>query len=593
MLKRTLSLILSLLLAFCIGCNKDTGTPAKSPTQTAFDKFTDEIFTETVSDNTINLHFTLAYPENYSLSGTPATLGEFGYDYMSEEISHINALYKRLCEFPYDELTAKQQLTYDILKDSLQSEIDAGKYILFNEALSPLTGYQAQLPVLLANYTFRCKEDVENYLALLANFDEYFNKIMEFEKLKSENGYFMPDFMAHKVISQCMVFIEDIEKNYLIETFDSAVEELDFLSKSEKDAFRAKNIEYIKSDVVAGYESIINGLTALLGSGKNDAGLYYHIDGTDYYSHLVRCQTGSSKSVSSLKALTADYIEESLQKIYSLMINDASLVDELDNFSFKVTEPNEILNFLKESINTDFPALSDAAGNSSSGGCYCKILSVHKSLEQYLSPAFFIVPPVDDSFNNVIYINNYYSNVNLFTTLAHEGYPGHLYQHVYAAQKSLPLIRNMLNYPGYIEGWATYAEYYSYYISGLSEKLADVLVLNDSATLGIYAYLDMAIHYDGWEYEDVCEYLSIFGLNDKELALDIYETIIENPAEYLSYFIGYMEIMELKEEAMEMLGDAFTPKKFHTFLLDIGPAPYDIISEYMKAAFTQSESVTE
>lgn len=585
MLKRMLSLILSLLLIMCTACQKDGATPKQTPTQAAFDEFTEDIFIETVSDNTINLHFTLAYPQNHGLADAAATLGDFGYDYMTAEADHIKELYDRLNEFSYDELTNEQQLTYDILNDALQSEIDAGRFIMYTEALSPLTGYQAQLPILLANYTFRCKKDVEDYLALLENFDEYFTKIIEFEKLKSEKGYFMPDFMAHEVISQCMVFIEDIEKNYLIETFDSTVEGLEFLSEAEKEAFRDQNIEYVTNDVVNGYEIIINGLNSLLGTGANDAGLYYYTEGADYYAHLVRCATGSSKSVDTLQTLTAEYIEDSLQEIYSLMINDASLVDELDTFSFTVTEPDEILDFLEKSISEDFPALPDTT---------CKVFSIHESLEQYLSPAFFIVPPVDDTFNNVIYINNYYSNnANLFTTLAHEGYPGHLYQNVYAAHKSMPLVRNMLNYPGYTEGWATYAEYYSYYISGLSEKLADVLVLNDSATLGIYAYLDMAIHDDGWEYEDVCEYLSIFGLNDAEVALEIYETIIENPAEYLSYFIGYMEIMELKEEAEEMLGEDFSLKKFHTFLLDIGPAPYYIISEYMEKAFAPANTVKD
>ncbi len=584
MLKRTLLFVLSVLLILCIGCSEDTDTPKKTPTQTAFDEFTEDIFLETVTDNTINLHFTLAYPENYDLENAAATLGDFGYDYMMEEISRMEALAKKLKDFPYDELTAEQQLTYNILEDALESELIGSDYIYYTEALSPLTGYQAQLPILLANYTFRCKEDVENYLALLENFDEYFAKIIEFETLKSEKGYFMPDFMATDVILQCETFIENIEDNYLIETFNSAVSELTFLTETQKDSYCEKNIYHVQNDIASAYQIIIDGLTALLGTGTNDAGLYYYLDGHDYYSYLVRNATGSDKSVDTLQALTAEYIEDSLQDIYSLMINDAALVDELENFNFPVTDPADILEYLKEAISKDFPALPDTA---------CRVLSVHESMEENLSPAFFLVPPIDDTYNNVIYINNYYSNSNLFTTLAHEGYPGHLYQNVYAAHKNMPLVRNMLNYPGYTEGWATYAEYYSYYISGLSKNIANVLVLNDSATLGIYAYLDMAIHNDGWLYEDVCEYLEIFGLNDAEIALEIYEMIIENPAEYLSYFIGFLEIMELKEKAEEMLGDEFTLKKFHTFLLDIGPAPYDIIEEYMEKSFAEQTAIEE
>ncbi len=584
MLKRTLLLILSLLIISCTACEKGEAGPKKTPIQTAFDEFTESVFYENIASNTINLHYTLAYPENYDLEDATATLGDFGYDYMIEEASHMEVLAKKLKDFSYDELTAKQQLTYDILEDALKSELIGSDYIYYTEALSPLTGYQAQLPILLANYTFRCKEDVENYLALLENFDEYFTKIIEFETLKSEKGYFMPDFMATDVILQCETFIENIENNYLIETFNSTVNELTFLTEAEKDSYCEKNVYHVENDVASAYQIIIDGLTALLGTGTNDAGLYYYVDGHDYYSYLVRNATGSDKSVDTLQILTAEYVEDSLQDIYSLMISDATLVDELSEFTFSVNEPTEILEYLKEAINEDFPALPDTT---------CRVLSVHESMEENLSPAFFLVPPIDDTYNNIIYINNYYSNSNLFTTLAHEGYPGHLYQNVYAAHKSLPLVRNMLNYPGYTEGWATYAEYYSYYLCGLSDNLARVLVLNDSATLGIYAYLDMAIHNDGWLYEDVCEYLEIFGLNDAEIALEIYETIIENPAEYLSYFIGFLEIMELKEKATEMLGDEFTLKKFHTFLLDIGPAPYDIIEEYMEKSFAEQTAIKE
>ena len=578
MLKRTLLLIVSLLIISCTACEKGKPDSQKTPIQAAFDEFTESVFYENITSNTINLHYTLAYPENYDLENKTATLGDFGYDYMLEEASHIETLAKKLKDFPYDELTAEQQLTYDILEDALKSELTCLDYIYYTEALSPLTGYQAQLPILLANYTFRCKEDVDNYLALLENFDEYFAKIIEFEALKSEKGYFMPDFMATDVIAQCEAFIKNIENNYLIETFNSAVNELSFLTEAEKNSYREKNVFHVANDVASAYRIIIDGLSSLSGTGTNDAGLYYYVDGNDYYSYLVRSATGSDKSVDALQVLTAEYIEDSLQDIYSLMISDATLVDELSEFTFSVSEPTEILEYLKKAINEDFPTLPDTT---------CRVLSVHESMEENLSPAFFLVPPIDDTYNNVIYINNYYSNSNLFTTLAHEGYPGHLYQNVYAAHKSLPLVRNMLNYPGYTEGWATYAEYYSYYLCGFSDNLARVLVLNDSATLGIYAYLDMAIHDDGWLYEDVCEYLKIFGLNDAEIALEIYEMIIENPAEYLSYFIGFLEITQLKEKAVQMLGDEFTLKKFHTFLLDIGPAPYDIIEKYMEKSFTK------
>lgn len=573
MIKRTLLLILLSISLILGGCSGNGAQTEQEKTQSAFDEFTDSVFLDTVTSNTINLHFTLAYPEKYDIADTNVTLGDYGYDFFMEEYANTEKILNSLLEFDYDLLTSSQQLTYDILEDALDSSLEGKNYIYFMEALSPLTGYQAQLPVLLANYTFRNKSDIENYLLLLADFDEFFTKIMEFENLKSDNGYFMPDFMAKDVITQCETFIDDIENNYLIETFNNTMSETDWLSEREKTLYTEKNLQYIKEDVVNAYRIIINGLTELLGTSSNDAGLCYYSDGKAYYAYLVRNATGSAKSVKNLQTLTEEYIQNSLQEIYSLMLADPTLIDKLEAFSFSCTEPEEILEHLKLKITSDFPALADTS---------CEIHTIHKSLEDFLSPAFFIVPPIDDTLNNVIYINNRYSNMNLFTTLAHEGYPGHLYQNVYTASLGLPAVRNMLSYPGYTEGWATYAEYYSYGLDNLEENIARTLALNDSATLGLYARLDMGIHYDGWLYEDTLEYLKIFGFTNAELVRDIYETILQNPAEYLSYFIGYLEILELKESAKKELGDSFNIKEFHTFLLETGPAPFDIIADYME-----------
>lgn len=583
MLKRTLLiLLLSISLLFC-SCGNDAAKSPENSACAAFDELTETIFRDIVSSNTINLHFTIAHPENYGITDREVTLGNYGSDFFTSECKKAEDWMDALYKIDYNLLSPKQQLTYDILEDALDSETAAGEYMYFFEDLSPLTGYQAQLPILMANYTFRNKSDIETYLLLLAEFDDFFTVIMDFQKTKSEQGYFMPDFMADDVIEQCESFTENPENNWLVETFNSRIGEADWLTESEKSKYCEENLKLVTEDITKAYGIIIDGLKSLKGTATNEAGLCYYPDGKEYYAHLVRSATGSAKTVKELQTLTETYIKDSLQEIYSNMINDPGLVDSLDTFTFSCSEPSKILEHLKLNIASDFPALPETS---------CEICTVHESLEDSLSPAFFIVPPIDAARDNVIYINNHYSNSNLFTTLAHEGYPGHLYQNVYAASLNLPAIRNLLSYPGYTEGWATYVEYYSYKLDNIEENVAQTLALNDSATLGLYAYLDMGIHYDGWLYEDVLEYLKVFGFTSEEIARDIYEAILENPANYLSYFIGYLEITELKKTASEKLGENFDLKKFHTFLLDMGPAPYDIIADYMEIWLAETSAPT-
>ena len=255
------------------------------------------------------------------------------------------------------------------------------------------------------------------------------------------------------------------------------------------------------------------------------------------------------------------------------MTLNPNVINEWDTYRFCETEPEKILQDLKQKVMEDFPTLS--------GEINCEVKMVHSSMEEHMSPAFYLTPAIDDVGNNMVYINQALMNHNLYTTLAHEGYPGHLLQNVYTASGEYPLIRNMFSFPGYSEGWATYAEYYAYGIGGLDEELAEVLVLNNLATLGIHAYVDMAIHYLGWNYEDIAQYLATYGLIGEDVQ-HMYETIVAEPANYLSYFVGYLEISNLQEVAKESWGENYSLKKFHEAVLKLGPAPFELLEKAIK-----------
>jgi uncharacterized protein (DUF885 family) len=194
----------------------------------------------------------------------------------------------------------------------------------------------------------------------------------------------------------------------------------------------------------------------------------------------------------------------------------------------------------------------------------------------------YLVPPIDSYQNNNIYINgnNKKTLSMIYTTVAHEGYPGHLYQCVYFRNQKPAPIRNILNFIGYDEGWATYVEMYSYHLAGIDENLADFLEINNMVILCMYARADIGIHYQGWTKDEVVEYIKQY-LGDEKIAGSIYDTLLEEPVIYLPYAIGYLEIMELRKKAELELGNQFVAKDFHKFLLNIGPAQFNIIEEHM------------
>ena len=204
-------------------------------------------------------------------------------------------------------------------------------------------------------------------------------------------------------------------------------------------------------------------------------------------------------------------------------------------------------------------------------------------MEEYLSPAFYMIPAIDNAKENVIYLNPGHmpDDLSLFTTLAHEGYPGHLYQTVYFNAAQPDPIRSLLNFGGYTEGWATYSEMLSYYFAPIEKEQATLMQRNNSVLLGLYALADMGIHYDGWTLLDTVSFFRSYGITDTEAIEEIYDLILSDPANYLKYYIGYVEFLELKKEAIEKWGKDFSQERFHQAVLDVGPAPFELVREYI------------
>ncbi len=544
-----------------------------------FDDYTQELFQEDVVQNTINLHYTLANPENYGITDYEVTLGSVSLADMEEGYAELEDMKKNLEGFRRFGLTKDQQLTYDILLDYVQTELSVKDLPLYAEVLGPISGYQSQLPVILAEYTFRRERDIEDYLTLVSGIDEMAEELIEFEREKAQAGLFMSDYAADTIISQCEEFIANPEENYMIEIFDDKVAAFEGLTDQEKQAYSDKNRAIITTEVVDGYRTLIDGLKELKGSGTNDLGLCYYEDGTRYYEYLVRSGTGTDTSVKQLMRKTEYFLEEFIYSLQTLVQENPEAYDEFLDYEFPVMEPEEILEDLREKSADYFPEPPQVNYT---------IKYVHPSMEEHSSPAFYLTTPVDDLQNNLIYINNRQASsaesdgAEFYAMLAHEGYPGHLYQNIYTGSSDLPLVRSLLSYSGYAEGWATYVEHsYAFHLSGMSDTLAQLFAGNSAATLALHAYIDMGIHYEGWNQEDVVDFLAGYGISDRNAAEEIFKLVVEEPANYLNYFIGYLEFLDLRRAAEKELGEDFDVKEFHGFLLETGPAPFYIIEDYM------------
>ncbi|MBS6116677.1 MAG: DUF885 domain-containing protein [Clostridiales bacterium] len=526
-----------------------------------FEKFTEELFEKEVSGSALTFHYSVAHPEKAGLKRPEPTLGTVNTD-MEKTYALCREYEDTLRSFAYSRLSRENQITLDMLLLYFHTQASLGDNYLLEEMLSPSLGIQAQLPVLLAEYAFYEDRDVSDYLNLLSSIEPYFESILSFQRKKSEAGYFMSDATLERICSQCESFIKNPAPNYMLEIFDTKLAQ--YGKFSEKDQ-----------------EKLIQGLQELKGTGKNSQGLAHFPGGQDYYTYLLKSQVGTYVPVEKIRQRLTEQLLSDTKTIQLMLKEQPSLASKfMENTIFPDMKPQEMMETLEGQIQKDFPELSDIS---------YEIRYVHKSLEEYLSPAFYLTPPVDTKSPNVIYINNAGNSqrLDLFTTLSHEGFPGHLYQTMFFAEENKNPIRSLIESGGYIEGWATYVEPFAYgYSASLIEDdaakdIGTIAWLNRSVNLNICCLMDIGIHYYGWSREQAASFLRVFGISPKTAA-EVYQYVVETPANYLKYYWGYLNFLDLRKAEEKRLGENFSLKEFHKKVLEIGAVPFPVLEKYIK-----------
>lgn len=583
-----------------------------------FRRLSEAFFISELSGNTLGLHYTLAWPEECGLkaparlpSYAPASENNTSPSYLAKKDMNedtddgsfpIIQTLKKLEQIHPDRLNESDAFTYNLFKRYLTLQLSGSSFSYYQEPLSPASGMQSGLPILLADYTFRSAKDVEDYLKLLDQTDTYFAGLIQYEKEKAASGLFMSDHAAEQIIEQCTHIMDKealaSETHFLHTTFRERLQELEnsgTITHTQALKWISENDRLLTTVMAPAYEELADAFTILQGSGSNDMGLYYFPEGRSYYEYLLASTTGSNRSIPEIKQLLFTDFQTNCQLLLQLLKEHPQLTSATlfsSENALPSASPAQMLSDLQNHMSVDFPSFPAAADFSPA----CTIKQVSPSLEDYCSPAYYLIPPIDDITNNTIYINYKKSPdpLTLYTTLAHEGYPGHLYQtvysHLYLAQQNASPIRYLLHFGGYTEGWALYVENLSYqYAAELAQEnnpdgaiQCEISRLCRNMQICMYSLLDIAIHYDGATPVQAQKILSAAGVRNPQTCTAIYNYIVEEPANYLKYYLGFLEILSLKEEAKAQWGDDFTAMRFHQFLLENGPSDFCGLRERLK-----------
>ena len=561
------------------GCGQaSTQTSLK---QKKFDRFLNSCFREYAAENTVTLHFKLSNPSAYGIKAPVSpTYGDFSSDALKKNCSRSKELLQKLYTFPTSSLTKKQKLTWQIFQDYLNESIMNEKYILYSSPLGT-NGLQSEIPVTLSEYRLDNEKDIKDYLSLVNQVPELFTQILDFEQERRNAGLISPSFVISDTIDQIDQFLNASEENNpLIQSFEDRLTEVESLSKDQKASYIANNRLLVTDKVLPAYKSLKTSLQAYTNDSKNTSSkerLCEYKNGQDYYKFLLMSNVGTDFSPEDCITILESQLKNTVKDISSLTTKNKDLYTEYLSATPALSAPKEIMNTLKNDSLVEFPEIKNIS---------CQLKNVPDALSGTSACAFYLVPPIDSTKDNIIYINKSRVDSNeLFSTLAHEGYPGHLYQTNYFLTTNPSPLRTFLHCAGYDEGWGTYAQLYSYNFiefknvdEQTTKQLRQLYRDNDLLSLSLSSLCDLYVNYKNYDENALANYLQTYGI-DKDSARNLYRYVIENPTTYLSYSIGCYELNQLKQTMSDSLGKAFKISDFHEAVLNVGSCNFSILRQ--------------
>ncbi len=566
--KRVLCVVLAAALSMSVTACSLFGKKAKLP----FDEFCENFFVDSVSDP-LNAHFTISDEKTYGITfdKDDYNLGNFDLDEATASYKSMRESYNELCAYDYDKLNENQKVTYTCLKAYLEIQLAyEGSDIICN-VFAPNSGIFANLSTNFVEYVFYDKDDVDEYLILLEDVKRFANESFAFARLQSDKGYFMADNTVNSAIKVCRDYL-DAEVDPYIATFEAKINAMD-LTDDEKHEYIEKNRKIVEENVRPSYEKAIDVLEELKGTAKNNGGLAgFGKEGKKYYEAIVMDKTSSSMTPDEV----ADYLDEKLTETITelglIQSTNPNAISEWSEYEPDERTPKEVLEFILSNMSKDFPKPATEKFSIEYQLPACEIEG---------TLAYYVTARIDDISVNNIKVNGSAVKddaLQLYTTMAHEGYPGHLYQFTGFYDSDAANVRKVLDFICSTEGWAQYVSNVAVDYLDVSDDVKRLIYIDNILSYIIPSRVDIGVNYEGWGLKETGEYLSnVYNISDDyendPTVTYFYDFVVSEPGLLLPYTIGELKMNDLRDKAELELSDRFDALEYHTFIMECGIAP--------------------
>ncbi len=575
-IKKIMLIFLSLIMFFSLSaCQLDNDKDV----QKEFDTFIQNEFIKTMESDYTSSHILLINPKDYGVDvkKIKVTLGEYINDeqIQKDKKELVNTL-KTLKSFKRSDLTDEQKDTYDIFsfEYKIYNQLNDERFDDYQQLFESMTGIHYQLPTMLADWQLRNEQDVKDLIILVNDVKPYMDAALEYTKKQEEKGLLMVDIDS--IIDYCQQIIKSGKRSAVLQSMNTSIDELN-LERSQSIYYKKQLEEAFVQSFIPAYQDIINVMKAFP-SGKNNTEGYAKFKyGKEYYELLLQKNCGSTKSVLQIQNMMKAAYNNHVARLQEIVSENPDIINQKEPQT-KYQNYSQILNDIQKNLFNDFPEVKNIA---------YQIQDVNEELASSSGvAAYFNIPALDSKEKKQLRVNPKSANISsisTYQTVAHEGFPGHMYQYAYMYEnQTTPYRKALANSNAYVEGYAVYSQYYANkYLKDVNQTYLEMLKENEMATYCIIILADIGIHYEGWSFNKFKDFLKVSGLdygNEKTFKKQ-YLQLQANPATFEPYYVGCEEFLALKRKAQKKLGNKFKDIDFHKAILKSGNAPFSVIEK--------------
>ncbi|TYB30535.1 MAG: DUF885 domain-containing protein [Candidatus Mcinerneyibacterium aminivorans] len=506
---------------------------------------------------------------------------------LEKEYKIYNKYYKELIEIDSNTLSAKEKKEYKLLKTMLELKIEGEKFKEHEYLLHYMLGFQSSIPTMLINkHRISNQEDVQNFIKRINLLPVVIANIREQIDYRKKNKLLAPRYSIERLISSMERFIEYEPKNHpLILSYKRKIKKGNLKKKKIKE-LEEKIIETLKNNVYPEYGKFINELKKLKREATDISGVWRLPEGDNYYKYCLKVNTTTDLTPEEIHEIGLNQIERIQNEIMKLT---KELGIKGDNFSERIN------NYFKEIYgkNTDKIIKS----NKKAVIRYKKIV---RRMERKLSKYFKRTPASKATVKEIPEyakgtlgthyeysksVGTFYVSIweggmfeeGMKPLTYHETVPGHHLQiSLFRESEYYRPYRSFFFYPGYVEGWAMYAEQLCKEIGRYRNNYQLISYYRSELLRAVRIVLDTGIHYKKWSREEAYNYM------EKNLGWASFGSIDRYsvwPGQACGYEIGKLKILKIRDKYKEIKGETYNLKDFHEFVLEDGTIPLLILED--------------